>query len=190
MLQVLALLAMEAPNANQHELDWAKKLGAFEAIRSANPAKCVRGQYDPGYRDIPDVAEDSQVETYAALGSWRSTTGAGPGRSFYLRTGKNLPVKHTEVRVCSKAAAPHRSRDEVPQAAAQPDGRADRPVARGKDGLRRQGRRSRRLRGSRSRRAREGAGAEPEPYELLDDAIHGRYDLFTKFSMVEETWRS
>ncbi|MDQ5895780.1 MAG: Glucose-6-phosphate 1-dehydrogenase, partial [Actinomycetota bacterium] len=58
MLQVLALLAMEPPNANQHDSIRAKKLELFEAIRSADPKKCVRGQYD-GYRDIPDVADDS-----------------------------------------------------------------------------------------------------------------------------------
>ena len=189
MLQVLALLAMEAPNANQHDSIRAKKLELFEAIRSADPAKCVRGQYN-GYRDIPDVADDSQVETYAALelaiDNWRWS-----GVPFYLRTGKNLPVKHTEVRVVfkrpphtgvgMKSHKPPRNQvvvriDPVPGArmafVAKAAGiedfeEADLDVLFEKE-----------------------PGAEPEPYErLLDDAIHGRYDLFTKFSMVEETWR-
>ena len=189
MLQVLGLLAMEAPNANQHDSIRAKKLELFEAIRSADPAKCVRGQYK-GYRDIPDVADDSQVETYAAMelaiDNWRWS-----GVPFYLRTGKNRPVKHTEVRVVfkrpphtgvgMKSHKPPRNQmivriDPMPGArmafVAKAAGvedfeEADLDVLFEKE-----------------------PGAEPEPYErLLDDAIHGRYDLFTQFSMVEETWR-
>ena len=189
MLQVLALLAMEAPNANQHDSIRAKKLELFEAIRTADPAKCVRGQYD-GYRKIPDVADDSQVETYAAMelaiDNWRWS-----GVPFYLRTGKNLPVKHTEVRVVfkrpphtgvgMKSHKPPRNQmvvriDPLPGArmafVAKAAGiedfeEADLDVLFEKE-----------------------PGTEPEPYErLLDDAIHGRYDLFTQFSMVEETWR-
>ena len=189
MLQVLALLAMEAPNANQHDSIRAKKLELFEAIRSAEPEKCVRGQYG-GYREIPDVADDSQVETYAAIelaiDNWRWS-----GVPFYLRTGKNLPVKHTEVRVVfkrpphtgvgMKSHKPPRNQmvvriDPVPgarmgfvaKAAGVEDfDEADLDVLFEKE-----------------------PGTEPEPYErLLDDAIHGRYDLFTQFSMVEETWR-
>lgn len=189
MLQVLGLLAMEAPNANQHDSIRAKKLELFEAIRSADPAKCVRGQYT-GYRDIPDVADDSQVETYAALelaiDNWRWS-----GVPFYLRTGKNLPVKHTEVRVVfkrpphtgvgMKSHKPPRNQmvvriDPVPGArmafVAKAPGiedfeEADLDVLFEKE-----------------------PGIEPEPYErLLDDAIHGRYELFTQFRMVEETWR-
>lgn len=189
MLQVLALLAMEPPNANQHDSIRAKKLELFEAIRSADPSKCVRGQY-VGYRDIHDVADDSQVETFAALelaiDNWRWS-----GVPFFIRTGKNLPVKHTEVRVVFKrpphtgigkqSHKPPRNQmvvriDPEPGArmafAAKAAGvedfeEADLDVLFEKE-----------------------PGAEPEPYErLLDDAIHGRYELFTKFSMVEETWR-
>jgi len=189
MLQVLALVAMEPPNANQRDSIRAKKLELFEAIRSADPAKCVRGQY-AGYRDIPDVADDSQVETYAAMelaiDNWRWS-----GVPFYLRTGKNLPVKHTEVRVVFKrpphtgvgkaSHKPPRNQmvvriDPTPGArmgfVAKAAGvedfeEADLEVLFEKE-----------------------PGTEPEPYErLLDDAIHGRFDLFTQFSMVEETWR-
>ncbi len=189
MLQVLALLTMEAPNANQPDSIRAKKLELFESIRAADPAHCVRGQYN-GYREIPDVADDSQVETYAALelaiDNWRWS-----GVPFYLRTGKNLPVKHTEVRVVFKrpphvgvgnsAHKPPRNRmvvriDPMPGArmafVAKAAGvedfeEADLDVLFEKE-----------------------PGTEPEPYErLLDDAIHGRYDLFTPFRMVEETWR-
>ena len=52
------------------------KLRLFEAIRSADPAKCVRGpvQRLPGH---PDVADEPRVETSTPRWSWRSTTGAG-----------------------------------------------------------------------------------------------------------------
>jgi len=189
MLQVLALLAMEAPNANQHDSIRAKKLELFEAIRAADPASCVRGQYE-GYRDIPDVADDSEVETYAALelaiDNWRWS-----GVPFFLRTGKNLPLKHTEVRVVfnrpphtgvgMKSHRPPRNQmvvriDPLPgarmafvakSAGVEDFDEADLDVLFEKD-----------------------PGSEPEPYErLLDDAIHGHLDLFTPFRMVEETWR-
>jgi glucose-6-phosphate 1-dehydrogenase len=74
----------------------------------------VRGQYDlgwvdgqpvPAYRDEPDVAPDSVVETYLAaeflVDNWRWA-----GTPFFLRTGKRLPKRATEVVVQFKAA-PH-----------------------------------------------------------------------------------
>jgi glucose-6-phosphate 1-dehydrogenase len=63
----------------------------------ADPAHYVRGQYD-GYRDIPDVASDSDTETYVALRleveNWRWS-----GVPFFLRTGKRLSVSQTEIRL-------------------------------------------------------------------------------------------
>ena len=69
----------------------------FRAIPPADPAHYVRGQYD-GYLDTPGVAADSTTETYAALrleiDNWRWS-----GVPFYIRTGKQLPVTQTEVRL-------------------------------------------------------------------------------------------
>ena len=100
MLQVLALVAMEPPNGNQPDSIRSEKLDLFQSIESADPDKCVRGQYD-GYLDIKEVADDSQTETYAAIelsiDNWRWS-----GVPFYIRSGKNLPVKQTEVRVVFK----------------------------------------------------------------------------------------
>ena len=63
----------------------------------ADPARCVRGQYD-GYRGIPGVAPDSTTETFVAarfdIDSWRWTR-----VPFFIRTGKALACKATEVRV-------------------------------------------------------------------------------------------
>jgi glucose-6-phosphate 1-dehydrogenase len=64
-------------------------------MKICDPRNVVRGQYI-GYRDEPDVAPDSQAETYAALeleiDSWRWA-----GVPFFLRTGKNLKRKVSEV---------------------------------------------------------------------------------------------
>ena len=64
---------------------------------AADPAHYVRGQYD-GYLDVDGVAKGSTTETYAALrlevDSWRWA-----GVPFFIRTGKELPVTQTEVRL-------------------------------------------------------------------------------------------
>lgn len=188
LLQVLALVTMEPPSSNQHDSIRAKKQDLFESIRSADPARCVRGQYE-GYRSIPDVSDDSTTETYAALelaiDNWRWS-----GVPFYIRSGKCLPVKHTEVRVVFKRP---------PRIGVGSNHRPDRnhmviridPEP---------GARMRFIAKAAGAEEFEPAdldvlfekepGAEPEPYErLLDDALNGRADLFTQFRTIEETWR-
>jgi len=95
LLQVLALLAMDAPVGRDPEAMRAEKLRLFRAVRPLDPATVVRGQFR-GYRDEPGVAPDSNVETFAALclyvDTWR-----WEGVPFYIRTGKCLPVTTTEV---------------------------------------------------------------------------------------------
>jgi glucose-6-phosphate 1-dehydrogenase len=67
---------------------------------AADPANYVRGQYD-GYREIDGVAADSTTETYAALrldiDNWRWS-----GVPFFIRTGKQLPITQTELRLVFK----------------------------------------------------------------------------------------
>jgi glucose-6-phosphate 1-dehydrogenase len=66
----------------------------------ADPAHYVRGQYE-GYRTIDGVAEESTTETYAALrleiDNWRWS-----GVPFFIRTGKDLPITQTELRLVFK----------------------------------------------------------------------------------------
>ena len=84
LLQVLALLAMDAPVGRDPEAMRAEKLRLFRAVRPLDPATVVRGQFR-GYRDEPGVAPDSNVETFAALclyvDTWR-----WEGVPFYIRT--------------------------------------------------------------------------------------------------------
>jgi glucose-6-phosphate 1-dehydrogenase len=113
LLQLLAAAAMEPPAGNELEAIKDAKLAVFRAVSDASPAHYLRGQYD-GYREIDGVAADSSTETYAALrveiDSWRWA-----GVPFFIRTGKQLAVTQTELRLVFKRpprlgflAAPHR----------------------------------------------------------------------------------
>ena len=97
LLQVIALLAMDAPVGHDAESMRAEKLRLFRAMRPLDPAEVVRGQFH-GYREEEGVAPASQVETFVALrlhiDTWRWA-----GVPFYIRAGKCLPISATEVMV-------------------------------------------------------------------------------------------
>ena len=97
LLQVTALLAMDAPVGHDAASLQAEKLRLFRGMRPLRPEDVVRGQFD-GYRKEHGVAPDSNVETFAALrlhiDTWRWA-----GVPFYIRTGKCLPVTATEILV-------------------------------------------------------------------------------------------
>jgi glucose-6-phosphate 1-dehydrogenase len=114
MLQLLALIAMEPPTAFTADRLRDEKLKVLEAIVPPTVEEVrqmtVRGQYGPGvvggekvpgYREEAGVAEDSRTATYAALrlhvSNWRWA-----GVPFYLRTGKRLARKLTEIAVILK----------------------------------------------------------------------------------------
>jgi glucose-6-phosphate 1-dehydrogenase len=116
MFQLLAVAAMEPPNSFAADAVRSEKAKVIEAIRYASPeaavACAVRGQYGPGtvrakpvssYRQEPDVAPDSRTETYVALkcqiDNWR-----WEGVPFYIRTGKSLAVRRTEIAIQFKRA--------------------------------------------------------------------------------------
>ena len=119
MLQLLTLTAMEPPvlfDAQQVRDEKQKVLQAMPPIRSDDVHRCtVRGQYGPGtvagepvagYRDEKGVAPSSTTETYVALRlmieNWRWA-----GVPFYIRSGKCLPKRITEIAVQFKTT-PHR----------------------------------------------------------------------------------
>ncbi|MFZ1202376.1 MAG: glucose-6-phosphate dehydrogenase, partial [Desulfobacterales bacterium] len=111
LLQVLCLVAMEAPVSFEDNEVRNKKVDVLHAIRNIPaervPEFAVRGQYGdgfmanepvPAYRGEADVDEDSCTETFAALklfiDNWR-----WQDVPFYLRTGKRLPAKVSEVSI-------------------------------------------------------------------------------------------
>ena len=95
LLQVVALLAMEPPVDAHPDSLRDEKVKVLKAMRPANPAHLVRGQYE-GYLDEPGVAPGSTTETFAALrleiDSWRWA-----GVPFHLRAGKAMPTTALEV---------------------------------------------------------------------------------------------
>jgi glucose-6-phosphate 1-dehydrogenase len=97
LFQVVALLAMEPPAVRDFGAVHSEKAKVFQAMRPLKPDDLVRGQY-AGYREEPDVAKSSDVETFCALrlfiDSWR-----WEGVPWYLRSGKYLPETATEVLV-------------------------------------------------------------------------------------------
>jgi glucose-6-phosphate 1-dehydrogenase len=120
MFQFLCLSAMEPPVAFEAEAVRDEKLKVLRSLRPlpADPKEVerfvVRGQYGKGfvngqevmaYRDEQGVAKDSTVETYVALklsiDNWRWA-----GVPFYLRAGKALPKRVTEIAIHFKRA-PH-----------------------------------------------------------------------------------
>jgi len=95
MLQVLANLMMDPPTGEEQEATRDQKANLLKAVRPLDAASIVRGQYG-GYRKVPGVRPDSDVETYVAVklfvDSWRWA-----GVPIYIRAGKCLPLTAAEV---------------------------------------------------------------------------------------------
>jgi len=117
LLQILSLLAMEPPADLSAESIRAEKLKAVKALVPINrmnvKEKTVRGQYAdgylnglpvPGYLNEEGANQKSNTETFVAIkaeiDNWRWA-----GVPFYLRTGKRMPVKHSEIVVHFKQQA-------------------------------------------------------------------------------------
>jgi len=132
MLQLLALLTMEPPTAFEANRLRDEKLKVLEAIVPPAvdqvSAMAVRAQYAagvsggkpvPGYLEEPGVDPDSHTETYAALrlqiSNWRWS-----GVPFYLRTGKRLARKLTEIAVTLKPV-PHLAFQSIGSVGVQPN---------------------------------------------------------------------
>lgn len=120
LLQILCLIAMEAPVTFDSDEVRNKKVDVLHAIRPILPEQvhqmAARGQYGagwiegehlPAYRSEPDVDQRSATETFAAVkfyvDNWR-----WQGVPFYLRTGKRLPVRTSEV-VIQFRPVPHQT---------------------------------------------------------------------------------
>jgi len=104
LLQVVALLTMEAPSAGKTGSSNEEKVRVFRAMRAIDPGDVVRGQFR-GYRAIKGVAADSDMETFVALRMFIDNP-RWNGVPFYIRAGKELPVTATEVMVDLNAPRP------------------------------------------------------------------------------------
>jgi glucose-6-phosphate 1-dehydrogenase len=189
LLQVLALVAMEPPAAGADpDPVRDKKLDLFKAIPGADHRRFVRGQYE-GYQDVDGVASNSTTETFVGLRlmveNWRWS-----GVPFFIRAGKELAARVTEVRIILTSPPPIGiagrevpDGDELilridPEAGACLLVEAKQP---GADALRQV---------HLDLLFEQQVGDQPEPYErLLGDAIRGNPEHFAREDSVEETWR-
>lgn len=95
LLQLLSLVAMEAPASFEADAIRNEKAKVLSAIRPIRPEETIRAQY-AGYRESEGVVEGSETPTFAALklfiNNWR-----WQGVPFYLRSGKALKEKSSEI---------------------------------------------------------------------------------------------
>src|SRR5215207_9752917 len=107
LLQVLSFVAMEPPDSLAPEDVRDRKAELLEAVRPLSTDDVVRGQYTAGvveghevtgYRYEQRVAPESTVETFVALRAWIDNE-RWKDVPFYLRTGKRLPHRTTEVAI-------------------------------------------------------------------------------------------
>jgi glucose-6-phosphate 1-dehydrogenase len=118
LFQIVALLAMEPPADRNYGAVNTEKAKIFQAMRPLTPDDVVRGQY-AGYRKEPDVAKNSDVETFCAvrlfIDSWR-----WDGVPWYVRSGKYLADTATEVLVELKPPPQRLFADSAPISMARP----------------------------------------------------------------------
>jgi glucose-6-phosphate 1-dehydrogenase len=194
LLRALAAVALEPPAGRDPSALKNSMVEVFRAMPDADPDRYVRGQYE-GYRDIDGVAPDSETETFAALRleveNWRWS-----GVPFFIRTGKRLPVRQTEVRLVLARppalglglghGAGRRRRPEPGQIIVRFD-----PAV----GVRLllEAQRSDEVEPEQialDMEFRDQGGEGPTPYEvLLHAALQGDSTRFTRQDGIEETWR-
>ncbi len=188
-LQVIASIAMNAPAEAHGEALRDEKARLLSSIRPLGPEDIVRGQFR-GYRDEPEVARDSRVETFAAV-RLHLDSARWAGVPFFVRAGKRLPVTCTEVLV--ELHAPARS---VFGEALGGAGHSNYLRFRlGPDvaialGVRTKSAGEAMIGTAAELLAVHRAGDEMEPYErLLHDAMLGDQGLFAREDGVEAAWR-
>src|ERR1700761_5349164 len=118
LMQILGIVALEPPSRIDGESLRLERTKVFEGVRPLDPERVVFGQYD-GYRDAEGVADDSTVETLAAIevfvDTWRWS-----GVPFYLRTGKAMAEGRRTVTIGFTDAPLRIFPSEDPDALARP----------------------------------------------------------------------
>lgn len=189
LMQVLSMVAMEPPAGKSPDVINDRKIDVFKAMPNAKPEHSVRGQYD-GYLDVAGVSPHSTTETYIALrlevDNWRWS-----GVPFFIRSGKCLPEKVTEVRLVFKKPPPMlfakgERKLQANQVILRVDPNAGASMtlhARDADD---DGTRQIHL----DMDFADEGGDGPSPYEeLLTEALRGNHTDFIRQDCVDETWR-
>lgn len=202
ILQVLCMIAMEAPRSTNPDAVRDAKLDVLLSLRAFEPAdvekSIVRGQYEqglingekvPAYRAEEHIPTDSNTETFVALKcfieNWRWA-----GVPFYLRTGKRMTRRATEIAIHFKRVPRilYNSRPAPPLPAnvlsirIQPDEGLSLNIVGKQPGSP--------LRLGPVKVDFHSASTSPEAYEtLLRDVIAGDQTLFMRRDTVEAAWR-
>ncbi|MGD0341078.1 MAG: glucose-6-phosphate dehydrogenase [Bacteroidales bacterium] len=126
LLQMAGMTAMEPPSTLEPDAirnEILKVFQSFQPIREADVSRqVIRGQYTgstirgecvPGYRDEKGVAPDSKTETFVAIKFYINNWRWG-GVPFYIRTGKRLPTRVTEIVIHFKRTPHHLFQRENP----------------------------------------------------------------------------
>jgi glucose-6-phosphate 1-dehydrogenase len=187
MLEVIACLAMECPAGKDHEAQRDERGKLLNAVRTVDLSDIVRGQFS-GYRQEPDVAPDSPVETFAVI-RFHIDNERWNGVPFYVRVGKRLPVTVTEVLVRFKSL-PHPVLDETGGEPATYCRFRFSPEVVIALGMRVKQPGGCMVGESIQLVAHHQPPDEMEPYErLLGDAANGDPTLFTREDSTEASWR-
>lgn len=207
LFQVMSLIAMEPPVAFEADAIRDEKVKVLRAVRAIDgedvARQTVRAQYEagtvdgervPGYCEIEGVAADSQTPTYAAM-KWYVDNWRWQGVPFYLRSGKRLPTRATEVSIHFKQP-PHLLFDSTADAEwranvlalrIQPD---EGISLKFESKLPGQGLDRRAVTMDFRYGTSFGISTPPEAYErLLLDALLGDATLFTRRDEIEWAWR-
>ena len=190
LLPLLAAVGQDPPAAGDAAALGDAKYAVLRSVTEADPAHYVRGQYD-GYRSIEGVAKDSTTETFAALrleiDNWRWA-----GVPFFIRTGKQLPLTQTEVRLVFRHAPrlpfamPGHRRPEPDQIVVRLDPGTGVKIT--LDALRADHSGPAEI--DLPMRFADEGGEAPTPYEvLLHAALEGDATRFARQDSIEECWR-
>ena len=189
LMQLLTLTAMEPPAVSDADPLRNEKVKVLQAIRPS--VDSLRGQYK-GYREESGVADDSETATYAALRlfvdnwRWRDVP-------FYMRSGKRLAEKVTEISICFKQV-PHLLFDpsgtditpNILSLCIQPDEAIRLQFDAKEPGA---GMRMRPVEMDFHYHEEFGDAALPDAYErLLLDAVQGDASLFARADEIELAW--
>lgn len=193
LLQLLTLIAMEPPASFDATELRNEKVKVLKSVRPIALEDAVRAQYE-GYRDAEGVAPDSLTPTYAALklyvDNWR-----WQGVPFYLRSGKALKAKATEIVLQFKKPPRMMFDMEIEQQSApniltlciQPDEGIHFQFA---TKVPNEPQKTEIVEMDWHYKTAFGDGAIPEAYErLLIDALNGDASLFIRSDWIEEAWR-
>ena len=187
LLEIAALLTMEAPADHHPDALRDAKRRAFDAMRPLSPAEVVRGQFR-GYKQEKGVAADSTVETFAAI-RLHLDTPRWSGVPIDIRAGKRLPLTSTEIRVDLKPAAHAVFEETAPRDVNYVRFRLSPDVVISL-GARIKAAGEAMIGESVELLARDSTADDMGPYErLLGDALRGDATLFVREDEVESAWR-